>query len=84
MGIRFAWSASKHGIGPERAAYVIAHCGLPFEQDDDLTLYLGDDWNGVELEVGAVTRSQELVVIHAMALREKYRELYVEAMPWRR
>ncbi len=84
MELRFAWSASKHGISPERAAYVIEHCGLPYEQDDDMTLYLGDDWNGVALEVGAVTRGQELVVVHAMRLRARHRDLYAEVLLWRR
>ena len=84
--MRFARSASKHRIGHERSAYVVRHCGLPFEgvQDDDVILYLGDDWNGVPLEVGAVERGGELVVVHAMRLRASYEELYREALPWRR
>jgi hypothetical protein len=49
-----------------------------------MTLYLGDDGNGVPLEVGAVERAGDLVVVHAMRLRGKFRELYDEALPWRR
>jgi len=45
---------------------------------------LGDDWNQVPLEVGAVTEGDDLIVIHAMKLREKFRDLYLEALPWRK
>lgn len=81
--IRFARSASRHRIARERSAYVIAHCGLP-QEDEGVILYLGDDWNGVPLEVAAVERGGDLVVVHAMRLRSKFRDLYVEALPWRR
>ena len=47
-------------------------------------LYLGDDWNGIALEVAVVDRAGEHVVVHAMKLRKKYREMYEEALPWRR
>lgn len=67
---------------------------MVFEQDppargpaglDPRLVYLGDDANGVPLEIMAV----ELVdgsplVIHAMPLREQYREQYEEASQWRR
>ncbi len=81
--IRFARSASRHRIARERSTYVIAHCGLP-QEDEGVILYLGDDWNGVPLEVAAVERGGDLVVVHAMRLRPKFRDLYVEALPWRR
>jgi hypothetical protein len=43
-------------------------------------VYLGEDMHGRPLEVMAVERhSGELLVIHAMALREKYRKHYEEA-----
>lgn len=65
--------------------YVVAQCGLPFEgeDEDDVILYLGDDWNGVPLEVGVVTRGEEAVVVHAMRLRRKFHALYTEAQLWR-
>ena len=44
-------------------------------------LYLGDDWNGVELEVGAVEcENGDLMVIHAMGLTDKFREMYEAAL----
>lgn len=51
---------------------------------DDRLLYLGDDQDGVALEVIAVELDNgALYVIHAMPLREKYRREYEEAKRWR-
>jgi hypothetical protein len=45
---------------------------------------LGDGPDGEPLEVMAVELSgQELLVIHAMPLRERYRGQYEEARKWR-
>jgi hypothetical protein len=50
---------------------------------DDRLIYLGDDADGVALEIMAVELSEDtLLVIHAMALREKYRRQYEEAKKW--
>jgi hypothetical protein len=50
---------------------------------DDRLLYLGDDEDGVPLEVMAVELdSGDLFVIHAMPLRHKYRSQYEEARRW--
>lgn len=47
-------------------------------------LYLGDDQDGVALEVMAVElEGGALYVIHAMLLREKYEREYEEAKRWR-
>lgn len=55
------------------------------EKDGDAVLFLGDDWNGVPLEIGAIELDDgDLLVIHAMKLRRKYRGRYEEAVPWRR
>ena len=88
MSLRFAHSAYKHGISRERAAYVIDHCGLPYEgleDDGDAVLFFGDDWNAVPLEIGAIELEDgTFLVIHAMPLRRKYQNLYWEALTWRR
>ena len=86
MSIRFRPSAGRHGISHERSAHVIEHCGLPFDDvaGEGVVLYLGDDWNQVALEVGAVMDGEDVIVIHAMKLREKFRELYEEATQWQR
>lgn len=91
--VRFARSAAKHRISKERIRHVISHCGLAFEEPvlsrasealDERLVILGDDADGGELEVMAVEGSQgELVVIHAMELRARYRDRYEEARQWR-
>ncbi|HEY3829391.1 MAG TPA: hypothetical protein VGL57_09355 [Solirubrobacteraceae bacterium] len=91
--VRFARSATKHRVSKERIRHVIAHCGLTFKESppareagvfDDRIVCLGDDADGMALEVMAVEGSKdELVVIHAMELREKYRDQYQEAKRWR-
>jgi len=46
---------------------------------------LGDDADGNELEVMAVEGpTGELIVIHAMELRDRYSVQYREAKRWRR
>jgi hypothetical protein len=94
VDLRWARSATKHRISHERTRYVIAHCGLRFEQSppagapagaDPRLLYLGDDPDGVALEVMAIElEDSSLLVIHAMPLRERYRKQYEEARKWRR
>jgi len=88
--IRWARSASKHRIRRHRSRYVIEHCRLRFRipppagQADDRLVYLGDDPDGVPLEVMAIELAEDdLFVIHAMPLREKYRADYEEAKKWR-
>jgi hypothetical protein len=93
VGVRFARSATKHRISKESIRYVIAQCGLRFKESPpgggaevrDLRLvYLGDDVEGHPLEVIAVEVSgDDLLVIHAMALRDKYQAQYEEANRWR-
>jgi hypothetical protein len=94
MELRWARSATKHRISRERSRYVIERCGLRFEQDppagarasaDPRLVYLGDDADGVALEVmGIELEDGGLLVIHAMPLRDRYREQYKEAKAWRR
>lgn len=92
--VRFARSATKHRISKERIRHVISHCGLAFDEPapsqdaevlDGRLVILGDDASGKALEVIAVEGSKgELIVIHAMELREKkYGSQYEEAKQWR-
>ena len=47
-------------------------------------VFLGDDIDGVALEVmGVELEDSSLLVIHAMPLRDRYREQYEEAKKWR-
>ena len=88
--ISWARSATRHRVARARSAFVIEHCGLVFRvpppagQLDERLLFLGDDAEGVALEVMAVgLQGGELYVIHAMELRERYRPQYMEAKRWR-
>jgi hypothetical protein len=94
ISVRFARSATKHRISKESIRYVITHCGLCFEEPppandsevlDRRLVRLGDDTNGQAIEVIAVGGNKDdLIVIHAMALRDKYWAQYEEAKQWRR
>lgn len=85
MAIRFAASASRHGISRERSRYVVSHCTCPLSgldpDDFDLVAYLGPDRNGIPLEVfGIELDSDDVLVIHAMKLRARYRDDYARVM----
>ena len=93
--IRFARSATKHRISRERSLYVIEHCGIqfvdrrrtegPWGHADKHVLFLGDDLEGVALEVlTAESAEEEFTVIHAMNLRDRFLGMYEEAKEWRR
>lgn len=92
--IRFARSATKHRISRERSLYVIERCGFQVVKHrrsesrhgpDKRVLFLGDDLEGVALEVLAAENvEEEFTVIHAMNLRKKYLGLYEEATQWRK
>jgi hypothetical protein len=85
--VRFARSSTRHRISKDRIRHVIANYRVRFEEPPPGTggararsprvVYLGDDDHGRPLEVMAVTGEQgELLVIHAMELRDKYRKRY--------
>ena len=91
LPIRILAAARKHGIKDDQIRFVISHCGLAFAEpspDDptepDRWLLLGDDQAGVQLEILAIEDAKgDLVVIHAMKMRRRYRQQYEEALPWR-
>ena len=93
MGIRYTRSALKHGIKADQIAFVVEHCGFVFDEEapagsdieDDRSLYLGDDVNGVAIEVaGLDLESGDMVVIHAMKLRRRFRAQYAQAIEYRK
>jgi len=94
VDLKWARAAAKHRISRERSRYVIERCGLRFEQDPPADapekaslrlVFLGDDEEGIALEVMAVELEENaLLVIHAMPLRDRYREQYKEAKKWRK
>jgi len=89
--INFARSATRHRISRERSLHVIEHCGIQFVEGrlgpppdvDQRVVFVGDDLEGVALEVIAVEQEEdEFMVIHAMDLRNRLRGLYEEARSW--
>jgi hypothetical protein len=67
---------------------VIATCRLPMAASDDPALadrilFLGPDGHGVPLEVVAIELDNgDLVVIHAMRMRRKYKRAHEQVMRW--
>ena len=70
-------SALRHGINPEDALRAIANAMAIDEIAEDPTRYLvlGPARDGTILEVVVMDRPQGPAVIHAMAMRAKYRAL---------
>ena len=63
---------------------MVEHCPAPLyapeEDEDNLIMFLGDDWRGIPLEVGAVERDDgDFLVIHAMRMRDQFAAAYEEA-----
>lgn len=73
MGLVFAQSAFKHGVTKAQIEFVVAHCGLVFDEPappessipDDRSLYLGDDAQGTALEVVAIAVDAERLLVRA-------------------
>jgi hypothetical protein len=83
--VRFARAATRHRISKDRIRHVIANFRLRFEEPPpaggraraNRIVYLGEDEQGQVLEVMAVEAdNHEMLVIHAMSLRNKYKKRY--------
>ena len=70
-------SASKHGVALDDIEHAARNAAASEDLDDDLRLYLGPARSGALLEVISVVRGDNRpeLVIHAMAIRAKYRRL---------
>lgn len=85
---RYEWapSAARHRVSRARARHVIetALLAIPVvdeegEPDPDLVLLLGEDPNGVPLEIIVRLLADDRArVIHVMKMRAKYRTTYDE------
>jgi hypothetical protein len=92
--ITFARSATRHRISRQRSLHVIEHCGFQIvkhhqspacSEREQRVVFMGDDLEGVALEVMAAERSEEeFLVIHAMDLRDRFIGFYEEARSWRK
>ena len=99
LRVRMSWThaSRRHGIARHAARFVVEDCGLVYVQPappgsavpDPRLVFLGDDEAGRAIEVIGVEMvadpngEDHLRVIHAMALRVKYRGQYEEAKRWR-
>lgn len=84
-GVRFARAATRHRVSKDRIRHVIANFHLRFEEPApaggraraNRIVYLGKDAQGQVLEVMAVeVDDHEMLVIHAMPIRDKYKKKY--------
>jgi hypothetical protein len=92
--LKWARSASRHRIPRRSSRFVMAGCHMRFTEPpppgapDDASerfVFLGDDERGRALEVVGVEREDaNLMVIHAMELRDRYRIEYEEALRWQK
>lgn len=71
-------SARKHGVAVEDIEHAVRNAMAVDELDDDLCLYLGPARDGSLLEVITLAKEDSDLVIHAMAMRPKYRRLLPE------
>lgn len=83
MEVEFTQSARRHRIGRTRVLQALAYPIAVVEVDDERAvgkklLILGKDQTGRALEIIAVLEDENLIVIHAMDLRPKFRGLYEE------
>ena len=86
--IRWARSATKHRISRRRIRHALEHCSVLLKEDPPpgrisatatRLVFLGEDPAGAVLEIIAVeTDHENLMVIHAMELRSRYRNTYEE------
>jgi hypothetical protein len=86
--VRFARAATRHRITKDSIRHVVANHRVHFEETPPTgrpgsrstrLVYLGEDAQGRALEVMAVeVLDGDLLVIHAMPLRAKYRRQYEE------
>ena len=79
--VTFTQSARRHKIGRTRVRQVLEDpvAVINVESPDSSSsrlLVIGEDRTGRPLEVIAVFEGDDLVVIHAMDLRAKYRHFY--------
>jgi len=75
--VECADSAFRHGVPAEDIDHAVRNAVAVDDWDDDLRLYLGPSRAGELLEVVTAIRGDDRIelVIHAMAMRAKYRRL---------
>ena len=90
-GMSWTAGARRHRVSRAQIRFVVAHAGLAFvrpadppHRPDEALLFVGDDEEGNAIEVvGVELADGALRVVHAMPMRDSYREMYQEASRWR-
>jgi hypothetical protein len=88
--IRWARSATRHRVPRAQSLAVIEHAGVCFageigRRGEPSVHFFGDDEEERPLEVfGFKNLDGDLLVVHAMPLRQHFEEQYMEALRWRR
>jgi hypothetical protein len=59
-------SAHRHGVDDEDMLHAIRNAVDAYEEDDDVTMFIGPRFDGSLIEVGVVETTDGPVVIHAM------------------
>jgi hypothetical protein len=91
-GDRIAWarSATRHRIARRSTLFVIQHAGICFERGvgsrgEPRLFFFGEDDRERPLEVIAFGGfASEVLVVHSMRLRDRFKDDYWEARKWRR
>jgi hypothetical protein len=65
-------SAHRHNIDEDDMLHAIRNALDAFEEDDDVTMFIGPRFDGTLIEVGVAESTEGPVVIHAMKARRKY------------
>lgn len=84
MVVRFARSAYKHRVSEARMLYVLDHHVWTYSVGRGVTLLMGPDRNGIDLEIGTVRRGGDTWVIHAMKVRREFLDEYRRHLPWQK
>jgi hypothetical protein len=91
-GEQIAWarSATRHRIRRRETLFVIQHAGICFERGrgsrgEPRLFFFGEDDRERPLEVVAFENLEgNLLVVHSMRLRDRFKDDYREARKWRR
>lgn len=64
--------------------YVLEHHIWAYSVGRGVTLLMGPDRNGIDLEIGTVHRGGDTWIIHAMKVRREFRDEYRGHLPWQK
>jgi hypothetical protein len=65
-------SAHRHNIDEDDMLHAIRNAIDAYEEDNDVTMFIGPRFDGALIEVGVAHTTEGPVIIHAMKARRKY------------